>query len=222
MQSQPVSHLVFSMSTSESAVQTQLEAVIDFGSDMARTEPCMLEFAMMVQSSLMRRYSAAVTSVDIRPISANETVALRHAVLWPSVPIDSEIIRLPEDDSGYHLGAFVQGTRTPVAVISVFKEDIAPTSFPVRSTDASSSEQPHPVSFRFRKFACYPAFQGRGIGSALLAHTMDYCRTDMGAGLLWCDARVTAVSWYEKRGLEAFGDTWFKGTTEYIKMRKLL
>ncbi|EIM86270.1 uncharacterized protein STEHIDRAFT_147702 [Stereum hirsutum FP-91666 SS1] len=165
---------------------------------------------------------SVVTSVDIRPISADETVALRHAVLWPNVPIDSEIIRLPEDDSGYHLGAFVQGTGTPVAVISVFREDMAPTLFPVRSTDASSSEQSHPVSFRFRKFACYPAFQGRGIGSALLAHTMDYCRTDMGAGLLWCDARVTAVSWYEKRGLEAFGDTWFKGTLEYIKMRKFL
>lgn len=52
MHSQPaVSHLDFSMSTSESAVQTQLEAVIDFGSDMAQTEPCMLEFAMMVQSA---------------------------------------------------------------------------------------------------------------------------------------------------------------------------
>ncbi|RZK57943.1 MAG: GNAT family N-acetyltransferase, partial [Hymenobacter sp.] len=39
----------------------------------------------------------------IQPITAAQTYGLRHAVLWPTKPLD--YIKLPDDDLGQHFGA---------------------------------------------------------------------------------------------------------------------
>ncbi|KIK93631.1 hypothetical protein PAXRUDRAFT_502664 [Paxillus rubicundulus Ve08.2h10] len=65
------------------------------------------------------------------------------------------------------------------------------------------------ISARFRKFACHPDFQNRGIGTKLLDHTVSHCQS-MDAKVLWCDARLSSSQWYQKRGLVSFGDTFSK------------
>jgi ribosomal protein S18 acetylase RimI-like enzyme len=72
---------------------------------------------------------------------------------------------------------------------------------------------------RFRKFACDIAFQGQGIGSTLLAYAQDIAREHFGASILWCDARVSAIAWYERRGYSTFGESFYKGPVEYCRMR---
>ncbi|KAH9947463.1 GCN5-related N-acetyltransferase [Amylocystis lapponica] len=145
--------------------------------------------------------------VEIREISADETIPLRHSVLWPNHPISH--IRIPEDNLGYHYGAFVPTSNRPVAVISVFKEPL-----PASATEGRTTITP---AARFRKFACDPAFQRRGVGTKLLMHVFAILH-ELACVTIWCDARLSTVDWYKKRGMVTFGKTFFKHDIEYVRM----
>jgi len=153
-------------------------------------------------------------SLDVRPISADETIHIRHSVLWPHVPTDSDIIRLPEDDNGLHFGAFlIEGGDVPVAVISLFREDVP------RNFEASPALPREPrCSWRFRKFACLERYQGKGVGGTLLRRVLEHAHSTLGADYVWCDARSSASLWYTRRGFTSFGDTFFKHEVEYVRM----
>ncbi|KAF8553665.1 acyl-CoA N-acyltransferase, partial [Imleria badia] len=154
-----------------------------------------------------------VATLRISQITADLTEELRHLVLWPDKPLD--YVRLDEDKYGYHFGAFVPCRDKPVAVISIFFEPI-----PLGTNDRTTSGH-HGTSVRFRKFACHPEFQGQGIGTSLLRYAASYCSSN-GATIFWCDARLSSGRWYERRGLVPFGDTFFKDTVEYTRMKMVL
>lgn len=135
-------------------------------------------------------------TLDIREISPAETHSLRHTVLWPDRPI--EYVKLPEDDVGRHYGAFIDGKL--VSVISLF-------------LDAGSA--------RFRKFATQKSYQGMGIGSTLLQHTIEAANKS-GAEAIWCDARSSALPFYQKFGFHTEGDVFHKGGLPYLVMRRPL
>ncbi|KAI1845832.1 hypothetical protein JX265_013519 [Neoarthrinium moseri] len=135
-------------------------------------------------------------TVSIRAIHAADTYPLRHVVLWPDRP--AEYVQLPDDASGQHFGAFVSGEL--VSVISLF---------------------PDGESARFRKFATAAPWQGKGVGSALLQHTIAAAR-QTGAGSIWCDARSSALPFYQRFGMQAEGDTFYKGEVPYLLMRRAL
>nr|GAT56669.1 predicted protein [Mycena chlorophos] len=185
--------------------------------------------------------------ISCRPISAADTVPLRHSVLWPDK--DVSYVLLPEDATGWHFGAFIsqaedtnssdsgpEDNAHPLAVISLFVEDCpVPTIsidkqplLPAASTDAvvpdRAEDNGDPArarrSIRFRKFACEPGYQGRGIGTQLLKHAIEAARTELDGGILWCDARESTRSWYERRGLEAFGDRSFVYKFMHIRLEE--
>ncbi len=135
--------------------------------------------------------------MTIRSIAPAQTYALRHAVLWPDQPLD--YVKLPDDDAGQHFGAFEQDEL--IAVISLF---IGPDGVA-----------------RFRKFATAPAWQGRGIGSALLRHTME-AATTQGAQAIWCDARQNTLGFYERFGLRPEGEVFYKGPIAYVRLQRAL
>ena len=85
----------------------------------------------------------------IEAFAPADTYALRRAVLWPAQP--PAYVVLPDDDTGQHFG--VRRAGRAVAVISLFVE-------------------PDGRAARFRKFAVAPAWQGRGLGTALLRHVV--------------------------------------------------
>ncbi|KAJ7644783.1 acyl-CoA N-acyltransferase [Roridomyces roridus] len=152
-------------------------------------------------------------SVRCQQITAAQTVSLRHSVLWPDAPISHVI--LPEDAQGWHYGAFIVNDSSsddhPIAVISLFVESCPQTD---SEGDADAGK-----AIRFRKFACDPAYQGRGIGTSLLQHVLSVARAEFGGTLLWCDAREATKGWYQRRGLLPFGTTFWKGPVEYIRMK---
>ncbi|KAG9308524.1 hypothetical protein JVU11DRAFT_11868 [Chiua virens] len=155
-----------------------------------------------------------LSTLHIKQITANLTEELRHLVLWPDKPLD--YVRLDDDKYGHHFGAFVSSRDSPVAVISIFFEPV-PSSV-INGCTASTGNG---TSARFRKFACHPQFQGRGIGTRLLRYATSYC-SSAGATVLWCDARLSSSEWYEKRGLIQFGSTFFKDKVEYTRMKMVL
>ncbi|NML65280.1 GNAT family N-acetyltransferase [Hymenobacter sp. RP-2-7] len=141
-------------------------------------------------------FPAAPPAVTIRPIAAAATYALRHAVLWPDKP--AAYVQLPDDATGQHFGAFVGGAL--VSVISLF----------INEQEA-----------RFRKFATAPAWQGRGIGGQLLAHTLAAAAA-AGATSIWCDARASALPFYQRYGLGPDGKPFAKGDISYQRLRRPL
>ncbi|KAJ7618825.1 hypothetical protein DFH06DRAFT_1236569 [Mycena polygramma] len=153
-------------------------------------------------------------SLRFLPINAAQTVPLRHSVLWPDMPVS--YVLLPEDTTGWHYGAFIDSNPDPVAVISLFVEACPIDNEDDRRTDDNG---PQKRNFRFRKFACDPAYQGRGIGTELLLHVISIVGTEQHGNLLWCDARQATQAWYERRGMEAFGDVFLKGPVKYTRMK---
>lgn len=133
---------------------------------------------------------------DIRPVSAPETYALRHAVLWPDKPL--AYVHIPEDNQGLHFGAFRTGELVGVVSLFVIGEEA-----------------------RFRKFATRPDQQGRGVGTALLMHVISEA-TRLGARRLWCDARTESTGFYHRFGFQEEGNTFFKDSIPYVRMTRNL
>lgn len=138
----------------------------------------------------------------------SDTLLLRQSVLWPNEPLSH--VQLPEDDTGFHFGAFVSGRASPVAVISLFRES-------VQGLDPGSIDSGAGAA-RFRKFACEHEWQGRGVGTQLLRETWKFAKEQLGVDIIWCDARQSAAGWYERRGMVGFGETFYKGPVKYMRM----
>ncbi|MEM8899159.1 MAG: GNAT family N-acetyltransferase [Bacteroidota bacterium] len=105
-----------------------------------------------------------VIDSQIRKISASETLPIRHEAMWPDKPLN--YIKLPNDALGLHYGLFLQDKL--VSVISLFQE--------------GSSAQ-------FRKFATLTACQGKGYGTPLLRHIMEWAENEQ-LDKIWCNARI--------------------------------
>ncbi|KAI1080800.1 acyl-CoA N-acyltransferase [Whalleya microplaca] len=142
----------------------------------------------------------------IRIIAASETYPLRHAVLWPHKSVD--YVKLPDDESGQHFGAFIttapstnEATEELVSIISLFIDEHGEA--------------------RFRKFATASPWQGQGVGSALLTYTIE-AAAKAGAKSIWCDARQSALGFYQRFGMEAEGEVFFKGEVPYLRMSRTL
>ena len=130
----------------------------------------------------------------IKEISALDTRPLRHAVMWPNMPMD--YIVLPHDEQGIHFGLFSNDTL--IAVASLFIENnIA----------------------QFRKLATAKAEQGKGYGSQLLSHLIAYAE-DKKVNKIWCNARTDKKEFYLKFGLEITNIVFRKHEIDYVVMEK--
>lgn len=130
--------------------------------------------------------------MEIRSIDWQDTLTIRHKVLWPDKPIS--FCRLDGDEMAFHYGVYKAGSL--VCVASIYKDkDVA----------------------RLRKFATLEAFQGLGIGSRLIKHIMLELQ-DEGIRHFWCDARKTAVGFYERLGMEKCGEEFNRFGVLYFKM----
>ncbi|GAO47815.1 hypothetical protein G7K_2013-t1 [Saitoella complicata NRRL Y-17804] len=146
------------------------------------------------------------TEVQIRRITPDQTIPLRHSVLWPDRPQSYVLLEDDFSDTATHFGAFILSSTVPIGVISLF---------------ALPSDDANTASYRFRKFAVDPAHQNRGIGTLLLQKVMTTCM-ERGASEVWCDARIDACGLYEKFGMyknQGQGE-WVKGGIEYVRMVK--
>ena len=132
--------------------------------------------------------------LEIKEIKPSETLDLRHRILLPKKSIDSII--LAEDNSGQHFGLFKDGQL--ISAISLFIEN---------------------DTAQFRKFATETSEQNKGYGSILLNHVIEESIKN-NVKNLWCNARMTALSFYEKFGFEVVSEKWIKNDIEYVKMER--
>ncbi|MDR6566973.1 1-(5-phosphoribosyl)-5-[(5-phosphoribosylamino)methylideneamino]imidazole-4-carboxamide isomerase [Chitinophaga ginsengisegetis] len=130
--------------------------------------------------------------MNIRKISADDTLQLRRDVLYPNESLDA--VKVDHDADGLHFGVFDQGQL--VTVVSLFL-----------GRDSA----------QFRKLATAQAAQGKGFGEAILAHLADICKKEK-IKLLWCNARDTAVTFYDRLGYTTKGDYFIKGGITFVRM----
>jgi len=135
-------------------------------------------------------------NIEIKKVQVDDILDIRHKVLWPDKSPD--FVKVPEDDQATHFGLYYEGKLA--SVLSLF---------------------PDAKSIRFRKFATLSEFQNQGLGSKLLTYVIDYSREQQ-YEKIWCDARSSAMKFYEKFGFEKFSESFFKEDVEYFKISKRL
>lgn len=139
----------------------------------------------------------------IRRITVEEALPIRHCVLWPDKTMEE--CRVEDDESGEHFGVYIDNKL--VCVASVFIIELVSTK-PLNKKQKTA---------RLRKFATIEEYQGKGIGSFVLTHIIDFLQQES-IGLFWCDARENAISFYERFGMSKQGERFYKGGIPYRKM----
>jgi predicted GNAT family N-acyltransferase len=130
--------------------------------------------------------------MDIRRITWNKALPIRHKVLWPNKPL--LFCKVDGDETAMHYGVYLN--EKLVCVASIYMESRVA---------------------RLRKFATLIELQGQGIGSKLITHILNELKEDS-AEYFWCDARKTAVNFYQKFGMERQGAEFNKSGELYFKM----
>ncbi len=134
--------------------------------------------------------------ITIQIVDANTVLPVRQQVLWPNHPM--AFCRIDEDAQGIHYAALI--ADEPVCVASIYDQA---------------------GQYQLRKFATLAQFQGRGIGREVLSRIIeDLEQTNRCA--LWCDARKTAIRFYQKLGFTVNSDVFNKHGLEYVKMSRQL
>ena len=119
--------------------------------------------------------------VVLRRAAAEELIDLRHRVLRAGLPRHDAIFPGDELPANRHFGAFVD------------REIVCCATFHREPYDGEAA-------WRLRGMATNAAFQGRGIGHALLDFAEDLLKSDDPMRLLWCNARIAAVPFYQSMG----------------------
>jgi len=127
--------------------------------------------------------------IEMKKITAFETIIVRHPILRPGRPIES--CHFDGDDllSTSHFGLFLENQLA--GVISAFK-----------AQNKLFSEE---NQYQIRGMAVLSEFQKKGFGEALLEYCENEIRLKSG-NLIWFNARETAIGFYEKSGYEILGD----------------
>jgi GNAT superfamily N-acetyltransferase len=120
--------------------------------------------------------------------------ALRKAVLRPHLPADDPFI-MPDDHLPSTIGfGAVTDDDEVIAVARITPE-------------APPFDPEHVGGWRLRGMATSPELRNQGVGSAVLAGVVAHIAAG-GGGILWCNARVTALGVYERAGMERWGEVW--------------
>lgn len=116
---------------------------------------------------------------QIREISSEETIEVRHSVLRIGKPRESSVFVNDDDASTIHLGLFLDDQL--IGVVSLFDA----------STLLMVGKQ-----YQLRGMAILKEFQRKGYGRVLLQEIESYCQR-VCCDLLWFNARESALAFYQ-------------------------
>jgi GNAT superfamily N-acetyltransferase len=147
-------------------------------------------------------------AVTIQRVTAARTFPLRQRVLRPHDTVDE--LSFPDDDHAdtAHFAALDDGDV--IGTASVRREH------PPWTTDPSQT------AWRLRGMATADGRRSQGIGAAVLNAVLEHV-AGHGGGLVWCNARLRAVAFYERAGFVTRGERWDDPTIgPHIAMQRLV
>ena len=142
--------------------------------------------------------------IEVKEISAEETFPIRLEVLRKNIQLPYEFNGDFDSDT-IHLGAF--------------KNDIL---IAVSSYMKASNKNFEGNQYQLRGMATLTEYQGFGSGKLMLQEAV-LILNKKNIDILWCNARIAAVEFYEKQGFQTFGekfDIQFVGE-HYVMFKKL-
>lgn len=131
-----------------------------------------------------------MNSIEVRAITAAETLPLRHAILRAGLPRETAVFPGDEAATSRHFGAFLDGQLVGVATI--------------HSVPLLDQPQHEGSAYQVRGMATATEVRGQGAGSALLAACVAEANR-AGAQWLWCNARTPAAGFYARHGFKTTG-----------------
>ncbi|MGA3352883.1 MAG: GNAT family N-acetyltransferase [Acidimicrobiales bacterium] len=140
--------------------------------------------------------------VEVRQIPTAASYPLRHAVLRPQQDIEAVEWEGDEDPGTATFGAVEDANGTIVGVATVLRES-APFEPVVAGLSGETGVES--VTWRLRGMATRADLRSRGIGSNVLEAVVEHVAAEGGL-LLWCNARVSAIGFYERAGFRTWGD----------------
>jgi predicted GNAT family N-acyltransferase len=145
-----------------------------------------------------------ITALNVQEISAKDTYPIRKGVLRKGIPLPYQF-HGDRDKDTIHLGTFNNG------------ELIAIASF-MKSNNANFKG----VQYQLRGMATLESHRGRGSGKMMMRAILPKLR-ELGVGHLWCNARIEAIGFYKKQGLQIYGDPFEVAHigTHYVMFKKL-
>lgn len=133
----------------------------------------------------------------VGPVAPARTYALRHGVLRPHQEVAEMGVAGEEGPTAATVGA----VTAEGAVVS--------TGCVVEGPPPGGLAGVVPAGrpFRLRAMATRPDARRSGVGAAVLAALVDHVAAEDGA-VLWCNARLGAVPFYEQAGFVRHGEVW--------------
>jgi ribosomal protein S18 acetylase RimI-like enzyme len=132
-------------------------------------------------------YMCNINSID--KIQAEMTHGLRQRVLRPNGEIDDCVFSGDQDLETIHFGAYKDTLL--IGVASIYREQ--------------QSKTKNPLGWRIRGMATDPSVRGQGYGQLLVQACIELAK-ERKAEELWCNARLSAIGFYQKLGFEILGD----------------
>ena len=132
----------------------------------------------------------------IQVVDAERTRPLRRAVLRPGWAADAPM-HGDDDPAAVHLALVEDGTVVSTCLL-------LPKPFPRRPGE--------PDAWQLRGMATQPERRSQGLGARLLAAAVETARS-RGGRVLWCEARTSAMPFYERHGFAADGPEYLHAET---------
>ncbi len=143
-------------------------------------------------------------ALTIERIPAAAGYPLRQAVLRPHQTVDE--VAFPEDDEPgtATFAAIDRASGAVVGVATVFRD---PAPFDAAEAGLPAGAGGRATTWRLRGMATSEGMRGQGIGARVLAAALAHVATE-GGNLVWCNARVPAIGFYERAGFRTTGPQW--------------
>lgn len=142
--------------------------------------------------------------IALRTAALDVILPLRHRVLRAGLPLEAAYLPGDEAETALHLAAFSDGS--PIACATFHPRDYQGEA-----------------AWQLRGMAVAEGWRGLGIGGHLLDWADTVLRERSPIRLLWCNARVTARGFYERRGWRAVSEVFDVPTAgPHIRMMRRL
>lgn len=125
----------------------------------------------------------------LRQINAKETLLLRQKVLKPFLSADECINPEDSEASTFHLGLYFKDKLASVA------------SFSYQSCPLMYAGAP----YRLRGMATDEKYRSQGFGTQLMVQAQEILKQKR-CDLIWCNARIQAIPFYESIGFRGLGE----------------
>ena len=126
--------------------------------------------------------------MEVKQIDAKDTIHLRHTVLRPNGKVEDCNFDNDNEDNTFHLGAYLN------------EQLVSCASFYLQN----HPEIPNEYQYRLRGMATNEEHRGKGLSSELLRVAFPMIKRNH-VNIIWCNARSSAVGFYEKVGFKKIG-----------------